>query len=158
MLAFHREDSKLGDEELVFVESVLEVNRPASVHKEAEDEIKTIKERRKKIDYSDAHFYMWLRLGGGAKYALRNSDIVRNAQNQKQSKYDALAPRNQRHYEYKLNSIINDGQRSLYVIDILPKKNSKKALIQARYYIDVPSLAITKWEITLTQAGLDREN
>jgi hypothetical protein len=157
MLAFYREDTKLGEEEIVYVESVLDINRPAYASKETNDQIKAIKERRKKIDHSkDIHFYIWLQLGGGAMYALRNTDMVRGYK--LRPKYSFYDSRIYRHYEYTLKGIIHDGQRSVYVIDMLPKKNSRKGWAKGRYHIDVQTLAFTKWEWELTQVGIDREN
>ncbi|MBD0258292.1 MAG: carboxypeptidase-like regulatory domain-containing protein, partial [Cytophagales bacterium] len=157
MLAFYREDTKLDDYQITFLESVLEVNRPSVAQGEgANDQIKTLKERRKQIDHSkDVRFYLFLTLGGGAQNALKSGNYRPKA---KEDKHSMLNKRNFKHYDFRLSSIISDGTRKAYVIEVRPKKKNGKALMQGKVYIDVASLAFTQWKLEGTPRLIELEN
>lgn len=155
--AFYREETRLEEEEITFIESIIDVNRPSYASKEQSDQIITVKERRKNLDHSkDYKLYNMLTLGGGAKNAIRSGDFVRFYK--KPHKASMLPRRNFRHYAYSLTNILSDGQRSIYEIEVLPKNSSKKAYVQGKIYLDVQTLAFVRWELELTQAGLNEEN
>lgn len=159
MMAFYREETRLDTHEVTFVESVLEATKPSLGSKERNDQIKTVKERRRKPDNAitkDIRFHIWLQLNGGAKNALQSGNMIKFYQ--KPHRFSFLNERNFKHYNFKLNSIISDGERSAYVIEVLPEKKTSKALVQGKIYVDVESLAFTQWEFELTQKGLDWEN
>src|SRR5690606_29991593 len=117
--AFYREETKLEDYEITFIEAVMEVNRPSYASKEMDEHLRTVKERRKNLDHSkDYKLYNMLTLGGGAKYAIRSGDFVRFYK--KPHKDSFLNERNFRHYIFHITNIISDGQKSMYEIEILP--------------------------------------
>lgn len=157
LMAFYREAARLDDYEIAFDEAVLGVYQPPYTDTKAENQIKVLKERKKQFDHSkDPRFYGWIRLNSGAKNALEGNNFRKHYQ--KPHKYSILNEKNFKHYVFTLDKIIKDGDRNEYVINIKPRKKSRKAYARGKFYIDVQTLAFTKWEWVLTQAGLDREN
>lgn len=157
LTTFYREDTRLGDLGIAFSEAVMSVYKPPYADLEAEDQMKILKGRKKQFDHSkDPRFYVWLNLGGGAKYALVTGNLIK--QHQKPHKDSFLTEKNFKHYAIKLDKVLTDGDRSVYVINMGPGKKSRKAYGRIKLYIDVQTLAFTKWEFELTQAGIDREN
>ncbi len=156
VLAFYQEVIQLDTFRINHLESVLEATYPSH----AEDvRLKTLKERRKKSDNPitrDAQFHRFLQLNEGPKYALRNGNMI--GFYQKMHKHSFLNSRNFKYYDFVLQGIVPDRQRSSYLILIQPKKKNGKAPVVGKIYIDVRSLAFTQWEFELTSKGIDIEN
>lgn len=154
--AFYREETTLEDAEITYMESVIEIDRPAYGSDNPADQIVTVNERRKKLDRSnDYKLYNMLTLGGGAQNAIKSGDF---RSFRKPHKSSLLNERNFKHYVFKLSQIISDGQRTLYKIEVLPRENSRRALLKGNIYVDLETMAFVRWELEMTEGGLDKEN
>jgi hypothetical protein len=151
LTAFYRENVWLGDVELSFSESVLEVFRTFKVAKAPNDQIRILKGRKKKIDYGkEGQLYFWLSgPANGARGSLAEDQIkYRNA------KYSPFNPSNYRYYNYDYVETIKDGDRDIIVLSILPKKKSSKALLDMKLFIEEESLAIVRIDFSINEKGL----
>ena len=153
MMAFYREDIGLGDFQLTYNEAVLDIFKTFKTDpKNPTDEIKVIKGRKKKIDLSsDFRLYLWIRnFSNGARGNL-GTDFIKY----RIGKFSPLDPKNFRYYNYEYGEATKSGDRNLIVIEVLPKKNSRKAIFKLKLFIDEESLAIVKCEWDLTKSGVD---
>ena len=157
LTAFYREDTRLDDFGISFNEAVVGVYKSPVSNPDMEDQMIILKGRKKEFDHSkDPRFYGWLNLSGGAKGALKTSDLVKLYIKRHRNSF--LNEKNFKYYKFSLNNILSYGGRNTYVIGMIPKKNNREAYVHGKLYIDVQTLAFTKWEIGLTKSGLDREN
>lgn len=151
LTAFYRENVWLGDTELSFSESVLEVHRTFKVAKAPNDQIRILKGRKKKIDYGrEAQLYYWLSgPANGARGSLAEDLIkYRNA------KYSPFNHTNFRYYNYDYVETIKEDDHNIIVLSILPKKKSSRALMNMKVFIQEESLAIARFDLALNENGV----
>jgi hypothetical protein len=154
MTAFYREDGRLEDEPVSFIEAVLSINKSPYGNKEANDEVRIIKGRKKPMDQSrDNTIKGYLNLGNGSRTALYG-DFVKYALH----KNSMLNEKNFKNYDFKILGLVNDDNRKTYVMEILPKKNKKKAYFTGKIYLDAQTLAFTRAECQSTPEGIALEN
>jgi hypothetical protein len=153
LTAFYREQLKLGDFELAFNEAVLDIYKTFKTSKDLNDQIRIIKGRKKDIHFStDGQFYYWLSgISNGARGSL-GEDLVKY----RNSDFSPFNPSNFRYYNYTYVETIRDGDRNLTVIDVAPRKKSRKAILRMRVWIDEESFAIAKYTYETTKAGVRR--
>lgn len=153
LTAFYREDLKLGDFELAFNEAVLDIRKTFKTDKELNDKIRIIKGRKKPINFAgDGRFYYWMSgISNGARGSLGEDFIKYN-----KHEVSPWNPRNFRYYNYDYRETIHEGQRDLAVIDITPKKQSRKGILHMKLYVDEASYAIVKYDLEATEAGIRR--
>jgi hypothetical protein len=153
LTAFYRENIRLGDFQLSFNEAVLDIHKTFKTDKKTlNDQIRVIKGRKKKIDYAaDPQLYHWIGgISNGARGSLGN-DLVKY----RMANFNPFNPKNYRYYDYEYGEIIHEADRDLIVLNILPKKNSRKALFRLKLFIDEISLVIVKYDFDLTEAGVN---
>ncbi|RCR70593.1 carboxypeptidase-like regulatory domain-containing protein [Larkinella punicea] len=151
LTAFYREDTRLDTIPLSFNETVLSIYKSAYNRPDEKDQIKLIKGRKKKFDTSKYNLPSYLNLSNGARSSLFG-DFIKLAS----SRNNVINERNYKYYDFKLRTLLDD--RPTYEIDIIPKKNRRKAYVIGKLYIDVRTLAFVRCEWTLTPSGFDREN
>jgi hypothetical protein len=120
MTAFYRENIGLGDFELTYNEAVLDILKTFKVEEGTmNDQIRVLKGRKKKVDYSsDFRLYLWIKnFSNGARSSL-GEDLVKY----RMSKFSPFNPRNFRYYDFNVSEVIQNGDRNLVVIEVLPKK------------------------------------
>jgi hypothetical protein len=149
--AFYREDIWLGDFQLAFSEAVLDIYKTFKVAKQLNDQIRIVKGRKKTIDYGkEAQLYFWMSgVSNGARSSL--TDDVAKYWSAKTSPFN---PANARFYEYKYAGTVKEGERSLTVLDIIPRKKARKAIARVKVYLDEESLAIVKYNVDLSEQGI----
>jgi hypothetical protein len=149
--AFYREHLWLGDYELAFNESVLDIYKVMRENKTFADRLRIIKGRKKAIDHSkDPQFYTWIsNVANGARGTLGDDFVQYN-----QAKFSPLKPENFRYYHYEYTGTIREGDRDLLVVDILPKERVRKAMIQAKIFIDESSMAVVRMDFHLSPQGI----
>lgn len=152
LTAFYRENVWLGDFELSFSESVLDVFRTFKVTKAPNDQIRILKGRKKKIDYGrEGQLYFWLSgPANGARGSLAE-DLVKY----RNAKFNPLNPSNYKHYNYDYVETINEGDRNIIVLSVLPKKKSSRALFNMKVFIEDESLAIVRIDFALNGKGVN---
>lgn len=149
--AFYRENVWLADFEVTLAEVVVDIYRPFKTDKKGNDQIRVLKGRKKKIDYGrDGQLYYWI---SGASNGVRGS-LSEDWVKYHRGKYSPLNPANYRYYEYEHTETIREGQRSLIVLDIVPKKNARKGYIRTKVFLDEESLAIVRCNFELTEKGI----
>lgn len=155
LTAFYSENYWLGDFELAFNESVLEIYKVFNFTKDKNDGIRIIKGRKKQVDFGkDAQFLYWIsNISNTARSTLREDLVKYN-----QAKLTPFNPKNFRYYEYEYRETILDQGRNIIVIDIYPRKKSRKGYVMMKLYIDEESLAIVKVDIECTPAGVEYVN
>jgi hypothetical protein len=151
LTAFYREQLRLGDFEVTNSESVLDIYKTFKTGKKLNDQIRIIKGRKKKIDFGgDAEFYFWISgISNGARSSLA-ADLIKYHK----VGYSPISPKNFKHYNYNYTETIQEGDRSLAVIHILPKKNSRRGIFETRIFIDEESFAIVKYDYETTKRGI----
>jgi hypothetical protein len=146
---FYRENVWLGEVELSLIESVVDIYRPFKTDKKPNDQFRILKGRNKQLDFSaDPQLYYWLR---GTSNGIRGSLAEDMIKYYKTNKYSPLNQANFQYYKYEHVETVNDGQRRLIVLDVVPK--GKKGVIQMRLYIEENSFAIVKYNFELTEKG-----
>ena len=155
LTAFYREDVKLEDYPIAYNESVLDVRKPP-YHKQTEQEqVKIIKGRKKPYDHSRLRLHGYLDMPNGMHRLLRD-DFVKHQMGAGPGSF--IGKLALKAYEYKLLGIVPEGDRQVYVIEMIPRKNARYAHIAGKVYIDVNTLAFTKSEWVMTQRGMDYDN
>lgn len=151
LTAFYRENVWLGDVELSFTESVLDIHRTFKVTKTPNDQIRILKGRKKRIDFGkEGQLYFWLSgPANGARGSL-GGDLIKY----RDAKYSPLNPSNFRYYDYDYVESIKDGDQNLIVLNILPKKKSSRALLHMKVFIEEGSLAIIRIDHSLNETGV----
>lgn len=156
LTAFYQESILLGEKELAFNEAVLDVYRVFYENKERPDQIKVIKGRKKDIQQkSDQQFYYWIsNISNGARGTLGEGFFLKDIGH----KRNTFSQRNFRYYECEYRESIHEGNRNLIVLDMFPRKNSRKGLLRLKIFLDEESLAIVRIEYETTPAGIDWVN
>lgn len=154
LTAFYREDVKLEDYPIAYSESVLDIRKSPYNKFTEQDQMKIVKGRKKPYDHFKLRLHGYLDMPNGAKRSLRD-DFVRLQTN---NEFDLVSKASLKTYDFKLLGIVPEGDRQVYVIEIIPRKNARKAYIAGTIYIDVNTLAFTRVEWGLTQKGLDHDN
>ncbi|HEX6225411.1 MAG TPA: carboxypeptidase-like regulatory domain-containing protein, partial [Chryseolinea sp.] len=151
LTAFYRENLLLGDFQMAYSESVLEVHKKFKTEKDPNDQIRIIKGRKKQVDFgSDGQFYFWLSgISNSARGALAEDLVKYN-----QARMVPFNPRNFKYYQYNYSETIREGNTDLIVLEIIPKQNNRRGLINMKVYIDDESFAIVKYDLELTDAGV----
>jgi len=155
LTAFYRENFYLGDFELAFNESVLEINKVFHYTKLFNDQIRLIKGRKKNISFGqDGQFLFWIsNISNTARTSLGEDMIKYN-----QEKRTVFNPDNYRFYEYEFGETIREDDRDILIINIFPKEKSRKGFLKVKLYIDEASLAIIKIYMELTPKGIEYVN
>ncbi len=155
MSAFYRENNWLGRDELLYNEGVLDIRKSFKVidPKTPTDQIRIVKSRKKKIDLAKGGvLYYWLAgPSNGARYSL-GEDMIKY----RNTKWSVFNPKNFRYYRYEYGGMIQDGDHTLVIVDIKPKKKSRKGLFTMRTFIDEEAVAIVRYEYDLTEEGVRR--
>ena len=151
LTAFYREHLWLGDYELAFNESVLDIYKVMRENKTFADRVRIIKGRKKTIDHSsDPQFYNWIsNVANGARGTLGDDFVQYNG-----AKFSPLNAENFRYYQYDYTGTIREDDRDLLVIDIVPKERARKAMIQAKLFIDEASMAIVRMDFQCSPQGI----
>ena len=155
MTAFYRENIRLVADTVNFNESVLDIYKTYHTDRDHKDQIHIIKGRKKKVDWSkDPQLYSWISNITNTAYSSLNEDL----QKYLDAKNNILNERNFRHYTCDYKETIREGDRNLLVLSLQPKEDSRKALVQAKLYIDEATMALVRCELKTTPAGNDYLN
>ncbi|RDC65348.1 M1 family aminopeptidase [Adhaeribacter pallidiroseus] len=155
LTAFYREDVKLEDYPIAYNESVLDVRKPPYHTLTEQEQVRMIKGRKKQYDHSRLRLHGYLDMPNGMHRLLRD-DFVKYQMGAGPGSFTGKIAL--KAYAYKLLGIVPEGNRRVYVIEIIPRKNARHAHIAGKVYIDVNTLAFTKAEWVLTQRGIDYDN
>lgn len=154
MSAFYRENTWLGKDELLYNEGVLDIRKSFKVDKKnPTDQIKILKSRKKKIDLGKGGIlYYWLAgPSNGARFSL-GEDMIKY----RNTEWSVFNTKNFRYYNFDYAGVISDGHRQLIIVDIKPRKKSRKALFVMRAYIDEEALVLVRYDYYLTEEGVRR--
>lgn len=153
LTAFYRENLGLDTFQLAYTEAVLDIYKIFKTEKTLNDQIRIVKGRKKQIDFGkDAQFYFWMGgISNGARGSLSDDFVKYN-----RSEFLPSNPKNYKYYEFDYVGTIDEGGRNLIVIDIVPKKNSRKALLVMKMFIEEESNAIVRINYHLSEAGIRR--
>lgn len=155
MTAFYRENIRLGGDTINFNESVLDIYKTYHTGKDRNDQIRIIKGRKKKVDWSkDPQLYYWIGNITNTAYSSLKEDL----QKYLDAKYNILNERNFRYYTCDYKETVREGDRNLLMLYLQPKDNSRKALVRAKLYIEEASMALARCELETTPAGIDYLN
>ncbi len=149
--AFYRENVWLADFEVSLAEVVVDIYRPFKAEEKLNEQIRVVKGRKKKIDYGrEGQLYYWM---SGASNGVRGSlseDMVKYHN----AKYSPFNPANYRYYEYTHTETIREHERNLIVLDIEPRKNTRRGYIRMKVFLDEATMAIIKYNFELTSEGI----
>ena len=155
LTAFYRENIRLAGDTVNFNESVLDIYKTYHTGRDHKDQIRIIKGRKKKVDWSkDPQLYHWIGNITNTAYSSLNEDL----QKYLDAKYNILNERNFRYYTCDYKETIREGDRNLLVLYLQPKEDSRKALVRAKLYIDEATMALVRCELETTPAGIDYLN
>ncbi|PWV46514.1 M1 family aminopeptidase [Chitinophaga sp. S165] len=155
LTAFYRENIRLAGDTINFNESVLDIYKTYHTDRDHKDQVRILKGRKKKVDWSkDPQLYNWIGNILNTAYSSLNEDL----QKYLDAKRNILNERNFRYYICDYKETIREGDRNLLVLQLLPKEESRKALVKAKFYIDEADMALVKCEMETTPAGVDYLN
>ncbi|PSL29012.1 M1 family aminopeptidase [Chitinophaga ginsengisoli] len=155
LTAFYRENIRLMADTINFNESVLDIYKTYHTGRDHKDQIHIIKGRKKKVDWSkDPQLYGWISNITNTAYSSLNEDL----QKYLDAKNNILNERNFRYYTCDYKETIREGDHNLLVLTLQPKDDSRKALVQAKIYIDEATMALVRCELKTTPAGNDYLN
>ncbi|SEW40412.1 CarboxypepD_reg-like domain-containing protein [Chitinophaga sp. YR573] len=155
LTAFYRENIRLTGDTINFNESVLDIYKTYHTSRDHKDQIRIIKGRKKKVDWSkDPQLYSWIGNITNTAYSSLNEDL----QKYLDAKHNILNERNFRYYTCDFKETIREGNRNLLVLYLQPKEDSRKALVRAKLYIDEATRALVRGELETTPAGIDYLN
>lgn len=155
LTAFYRENIRLTGDTINFNESVLDIYKTYHTSRDHKDQIRIIKGRKKKVDWSkDPQLYSWIGNITNTAYSSLNEDL----QKYLDAKHNILNERNFRYYTCDYKETIREGNRNLLVLYLQPKEDSRKALVRAKLYIDEATMALVRGELETTPAGIDYLN
>ena len=155
LTAFYRENIRLTADTLNFNESVLDIYKTYRTGRDHKDQIRIIKGRKKKVDWSkDPQLYSWISNITNTAYSSLNEDL----QKYLDAKRNILNERNFRYYTCDYKETVREGDRNLLVLYLEPKEDSRKALVRAKIYIDEANMALVRCEMETTPAGNDYLN
>jgi hypothetical protein len=155
LTAFYRENIRLAGDTINFNEAVLDIYKTYHTGRDRKDQIRIIKGRKKKVDWSkDPQLYYWIANITNTAYSSLNEDL----QKYLDAKRNILNERNFRYYNCDYKETVREGDRNLLVLSLQPKDNSRKALVTAKLYIDETSMALVRCEMETTPAGIEYVN
>jgi hypothetical protein len=151
LTAFYREHLWTENQELNYNESVLEIIKTFYTDKDRDDQIRILKGRKKEIKHQwDSQFFGFIsNITNTAKSTLGEEPLK-----QLSNKRSIFNPARFKYYECVLQEPVQEGDRKLLVLEMFPKNNAKKAYVYLKLYLDEASLAIVKYEFSLTPAGV----
>ncbi|WP_343689695.1 M1 family metallopeptidase [Chitinophaga sp.] len=142
MTAFYKENIRLADDTLNYNESELDIKG---------DQWKVTKSGRKKTFLSrDFQFYNWISHIMNAPGGALREDLIKYGN----TKYSILNPGYFRYFNYYVDTLQGDQ----LVIAVTPRNNNRKALASVRLFIDTASLALVKFELVASPAGIRHVN
>ena len=150
LIAFYREKIQLGDRELAHTEAVVDIYKQFRTEKSLNDHIRVLKGRKRKIDFGqDGQFLNWMSgISNGVRGVLAN-DLVKY----RNGKLNPFNPKNYDNYEYVISEMMKENRSNLIILDILPKQR-RRALMKMKLYIDEASLAIVRYDLSLSERGV----
>lgn len=150
LIAFYREKIQLGDRELAHTEAVVDIYKQFRTEKHLNDHIRIIKGRKKKIDFGrDGQFLYWMSsISNGVRGVLAN-DLVKY----RNGKFCPFNPKSYGNYDYVISGMMKEGGSNLIIMNILPKPR-RRALLNLKLYIDEASLAIVRYDLSLSERGV----
>lgn len=155
LTAFYRENVRLAADTINFNESVLDIYKTYRTGRDYKDQIRIIKGRKKKVDWSkDPQLYQWIGNITNTAYSSLHEDL----QKYLDVKHNILNERNFRYYTCDYRETIREGDRNLLVLYLQPREDSRKALVQAKIYVDEATTALVRCELETTPAGNDYLN
>ncbi|GAA0560011.1 M1 family aminopeptidase [Chitinophaga japonensis] len=155
LTAFYREHIRLDGDTINFNESVLDIYKTFRDDKEHHDQIRILKGRKKKVDQSaDPQFYGWISNIMNTAYSSLHEDLQKYSGH----KRSLLNERNLKYYHVEYRETTREGDRNLLVLYVTPRENSRKGLVNARFFIDEASRAIVKFELEAAPRGIEWVN
>ncbi|SHN24053.1 M1 family aminopeptidase [Chitinophaga sp. CF418] len=155
LTAFYRENIRLAADTVNFNESVLDIYKTYQTGRDRKDQIRIIKGRKKKVDWSkDPQLYNWIGNVMNTAYSSLNEDLLKYLD----AKNNILNERNFHNYTCDYKETIREGDRNLLVLSLQPKEDSRKALVQAKLYIDEAAMALVRCELATIPSGIDYLN
>ncbi|MBW8685985.1 carboxypeptidase-like regulatory domain-containing protein [Chitinophaga rhizophila] len=150
MTAFYRENIHFNHDTLNYNESVLDIFKTFRRDKTYRDQVRILKGRRRPSPpNNDPQFYNWIGNILNTAYSSLSEDIIKYHD----VKNSLLRPQNYRYYQYSLLETITEGGRKLLVIQVLPRGNHRKAILQGRIYIDEATYAIVRLDMETSSRG-----
>jgi hypothetical protein len=152
MNAYYKENAWLGDFEMVNSEAVLDIYKTfkPNTRKQFNDQLRILKGRKKQIKLPADMLYYSLSLSNGARGNL-GSDFVKNISDD----YHPLNQSNFKYYQFEFGDIVQDGSKLTQVVNMRPKKKSRKGLFNMKLFIDQETMAFKRIEAVLTKEGVD---
>lgn len=142
MTAFYKEDIRLAGDTLNYNESELEIKG---------EQWKVTKYGRKKtFSNRDFQFYNWISHVMNAPGGALREDIIKYGG----TKYSILNPAYFRYFNYYVDTLQGDQ----LVIAVTPKNNNRKALASVRLFVDTASLALVRYDLVASPAGIRHVN
>ena len=136
LTSFYRESVLKNNKYMIYLESVLDIYKSSYSHQNSLERVKVFKSR-KIYDVSRLDTISF-RLKGGINGCLR-LDIVKYLP-------EFLNEESTHLYQYRLADISTYDNRSVYIIEFVPKPNLSEPLLQGRVYIETDNLAIIRAE------------
>lgn len=157
LTAFYRENVWLADFEIAYTEVVLDIFRPFNTEKQGKnkiklnDQIRVIKGRKKNINYGrEGQLYFWMSGSQNGARGCLSEDMVKYST----SKNCPFNPINYKYYDYEHTETILENDRNLIVLNIIPRKKSRKGYLRMKVFLDEESLAIVKYNFELSEQGI----
>jgi hypothetical protein len=152
MNAYYKENAWLGDFEMVNSEAVLDIYKTfkPNTRKKFNDQLRILKGRKKEIKLPSDMLYYSLSLSNGARGNLGN-DFVKSINDD----YHPLNQSNFKYYQFEFGDIVQDGSKLTQVINMRPKKKSRKGLMNMKLFIDQETMAFKRIQAELTKEGVD---
>ena len=154
LTSFYREEVKENNQQIQFIEAVIEVYKSATNNKKEKDRLEVVK-GREQMDVQTSVFFKYLYFVDGpyeaisldvSKYPTSFLKILHNSKN-------FLNPKHFEHYSYDFQEIMYDTAfNNRYIITFKPK--TKKALLQGKIILDKESLAFLSLEFWLDETGI----
>ena len=139
---------------------MLDIYKSSYTNENDKDQIRVLKGRKQKLirkpAWSRDPFYGWLGgLSNGARGSL-GEDILKYLT----AKNNPLNPKNFKYYNFELTDIIDEGSKSLYVIDVSPSKKAPRSKLTTigKLYINTVSLALERNDWKLSPNGIRNVN
>jgi len=149
--AFYREHIWLGDFELGFNESILDIYKLFHYTKKPNDQIRIVKGRKKDVHFgNDLQFYYWMSSITNSARSSLGEDWIKY----RQARSVPFNPANYRYYEYDYVESIKEGDRTVLVVDIVPKERARKGILRVRVYLEEQSLAIVRIDFEAAPSGI----
>ncbi len=149
--AFYREEINLGRDSISYNEAVLDIYKSSYTKLEDQDQIKVLKGRKKKISWGRDPLLGWLNLSNGARGSVGEDFVKYRA-----TKNTPFNEHNFKYYDFVLKEVINQSNKSFYVIGFSPSKRAprSKLTLQGDVYVDLESLAFYRIDWKITEGGV----